>query len=314
MENKDCKEIEKLSGGNPKVPQPGRVKEDQLVDPYGDQNRGIVRIEKRPNESEQEFHTLQEHHNANHALYYFSMITDGIIRGRTTGDDSEKIRRIKEHMMTLREFISEDKAELRTVINSLLERLEKSSPIQRKQFAKFIYKNWSLILSFAEAYGHHERCFPKAKYQKLRDIVLGTCYLKLWWWELRLGKLVKSSRHFIKSVFTKYVAREDKSELLFKAFFNNKMTVAIHILTFPQIKREPIVVERTINSIDDIFHHFCPQDSRLVGLFEELIALLKKYPGITEEDSQRGIGIAEELLKVFDSRLTPDRKKGENNG
>jgi len=314
MKKKDCKEIEKLSEGNLEAPQPGRAKEGQLMDHYGDQNRGIVRIEKGANESEQEFYTLQEHHNANHALYYFSMITEGVLRGRTTGDDCEKIRRIKEHMMTLREFISEDKAELRTVINSLLERLEKSSPVQRKQFAEFVYKNWSLILPFAEAYGHHERCFPKAKYQKLRDIVLGTCYFKLWWWELRLGKLVKSSRHFIKSEFTKYVVRKDKSELVFKAFFNNKMTVAIHILTFPQIKREPIVVERIINSINDIFHHFCPQDSRLAGLFEELIALLKKYPGITEKDSQRGIGIVEELLKAFGSRVTPDRKKGENNG
>ena len=92
------------------------------------------------------------------------------------------------------------------------------------------------------------------------------------------------------------------------------MTVAIHILAFPPIKRDPIVVERAINSIDDIFHHFCPQDSRLVGLFEEFIALLKKYPDITEKDSRRGIDIAEALLKAFDCRVTSDRKKGEDNG
>ncbi len=199
MENKDRKEIEKLSKRDLEVSQAGRTKEGQLVDPYEGQNRGIVRIEKEANESEQEFYTLQEHHNANHALYYFSIITDSMLRGITTGNDREKIQRIKEHMMTLREFISEDKVELKRVVNSLLERLEKFSPVQRKEFAKSIYKNWSLILSFAEAYGHHDRCFSEDKYQKLQDVVLGRCYFKIWWWKLTTRKLVKSFRHFLKN-------------------------------------------------------------------------------------------------------------------
>ena len=283
-------------------------KEGQPVDPYGDQNGGIVRIERGANESEQEFHSLQEHHNANHALYYFSMITDGVVRGRTTGDDGEKIRRIREHMMTLREFIREDKAELKSVVNLLLERLEKFRPVQRKQFARFVYKNWSLILSFAEAYGHHERCFPRDKYEKLRDIVSGKCYLRSWWWELRWTKLVKSADHFIKSHLAQVNAKNNRSADLFKAFFNNKMQAAIHILANPRRKREPAVSAQIVNSISDIFHHFCPKDSRLEGFFEEFIAILKKFPDLTEGESQRGINIAEALLKSFDCRATLDKQ------
>jgi len=143
---------------------------------------------------------------------------------------------------------------------------------------------------------------------------LGTCCFKLWWWKLRFQKLIKSSRDFIKSQLSKSIIKEDKSAALFKAFFNNKMAVVIHILTFPRIKREPAIVERTIYSIEDIFHHFCPKDSRLVGLFEGLIVLLKKCPDLTEKDSQRGLAIAEELLRAFAFRVTSSKKKEEDNG
>lgn len=307
METKDRKEIKKLLENNPESLHP-----DRPADPYSDQTAGIVRIQRRANESEEEFHTLQEQHNANHALYYFSMITDGIVRGKTTGDDREKIRRIKEHMMTLREFVSEDKAELKAVINSLLERLEKSSPVRRKQFAKFIYENWSLILPFAEAYGHQERCFPKVKYHRLRDIVLGRCYFKLWWWELRFTRLVKSLRHSINSPLSKLPLKEDRSSALFNAFLNNKMTIVIQILTSPKVKGEPAIIERAIHSIEDIFHHFCPKDNRLADLFEELIALLKKCPDLTEEDSRKGSNIVEELLKAFGCRPKVRDSDGKN--
>jgi hypothetical protein len=239
------------------------------------------------------------------------MITDGIVRGRTTGDDLEKIRRVKEHMMTLREFISEDKAELKAVVNALLERLEKSFPVRRREFANFIYKNWPLILPFAEAYGHKERCFSEAKYQKLRDIVLGTCYFKAWWWELRWTRLIKSTKHFLKSLHAKFNARNVKAADLIEALFNNKMAVVNTILTLPKAKREPAMVERTIHSIEDIFHHLCPKDSRLQSLFEELLGVLKKYPELTAEDCQRGKKIAEELVKAFNGKTA---ETGETNG
>lgn len=309
METKDRKKTKKLLEENLHGASPNKATEPS--DPYEDQTKGIVRIHRAANESDEEYHTLQEHHNANHALYYFSMITDGIVRGRTTGDDQEKIRRVKEHMMTLREFIGEDKAGVRTAVNSLLERFEKSSPVRRREFAKFIYENWSLILPFAEAYGHKERCFSEAKYQKLRDIVSGSCYIKAWWWELRWTRLVKSVKHFLKPILAKFNEKNEKAEKLVTAFFNNKMAVVNSILTLPKAKREPALVERTIHSIEDIFHHLCPKDDRLQNLFEELISILKKYPELTEEDCQKGKRIADELVKSFNGKAL---NAGETNG
>ena len=280
METKDCNNIEKISKRNHELLCPKGTDVGELKDPYADPDRGIVRIEREAQESEEEFHTHQEHHNANHALYYFSMITEGIVRGRTTGNDGEKTRRIREHLMTLREFIGEEKAGLKEAISRLLERLEVFRPVQRRSLARFIYENWPLILTLARAYGHDERCFPEDKYRKLRDVVLGVC------------------------------AKEVSPLRLIKAFFNNKMTAAVLLLACPGIQRNPALVERMIYSLEDIFHHFCPGDRRLEGLFEELIAILKKCPDLTEEDSRRGIRIAGELPKAFDGKAPREAPGG----
>lgn len=72
---------------------------------YIRQKGGIVRVMRESFESEDEFQTVQEQHNANHALYYLSIITDAIIRGRASGNDGEKIKRTKEHMRNLYEFL-----------------------------------------------------------------------------------------------------------------------------------------------------------------------------------------------------------------
>jgi len=172
MKMRDHKNKEKISKYdlNPNLHE--GVSDEGMQSLYLDQKDGIVRIVRNTHESEEEFHTMQEQHNANHALNYFNMISESAIRGRSTGNDCEKIRRTREHIMNLREFIGEDKAGLKDVLNILLRELEKFCPIKKKQFAFFIYKNWDLILSFAEAYGHHDRCFPKDKYEKLQDVVL----------------------------------------------------------------------------------------------------------------------------------------------
>ena len=126
-----------------------------------DQKGGIVKVTRDSFESEKEFHTIQEQHNAHHALYYFSMITDSMIRGRSTGNDCEKIRRIIEHMMNLREYVSDNRIQLKNTIAALLKELRKFCPTQRKQFAGFVHRNWTLLYSFAEAYGYQDRCFSK---------------------------------------------------------------------------------------------------------------------------------------------------------
>ena len=197
MKTKDRKGIKKISEYDLK----------KALIPYADQRDGIVRIERNSCESEEQFHTIQEQHNANHALYYFSMISDAVIRGRSTGNDCEKIRRIKEHMTNLREFVGEDKTGLQSVIKSLLEQLERFCPRERKEFVLFIYQNWELIHAFAEAYGHHDRCFPKDKYQKLKDVISGTYYFKLWWWKIRASKARICFQKWFEEVINPYQRR-----------------------------------------------------------------------------------------------------------
>jgi len=196
METKDRERKEKILNDDLKPIQPNGF--HKHISDYPGRNEGIIRIERSSRESEEEFQTMQEQHNANHALYYFSIISDAAVSGRSAGNDYEKIRRIIEHMTNLREFIDEDKAGLRAAINGLLEDLRKSCPMQRKQFAAFIYENWSRILTFAEAYGHHDRCFPKDKYQKLQDVVRGRCNFKLWWWKQAAKKSHLRIKKFIK--------------------------------------------------------------------------------------------------------------------
>ncbi len=198
-ETKDRKREENIFNNDLKTNRPSSATRRNLARDYSDQKEGIVRITRNSQEdSDGEFHTMQEQHNANHALYYFSIISDAAVSGRQTGNDCEKIRRIIEHMMSLREFISEDKVGLMEVVNALLEDLRKFCPVQRRQFAAFIYENWARIQIFAEAYGHHDRCFPKDKYQKLQDVVLGRCYFKPWWWKLKAKKLHLRFKKLIK--------------------------------------------------------------------------------------------------------------------
>jgi hypothetical protein len=197
---------EKLLNGNPAEEHAGKpdseasaTVESIAMNPKG----GIIKITRDTHESEQESYTIQEQHNAHHALYFFSMIADGVVYGRSTGDDGEKLKRIKEHMMNLREFIGGDKANLKAVVNLLLNEVERFSPGGRKQFARFIFTNWTLIHSFAEVYGYHERCFPDAKYEKLRDIVFGGCYFKSWWWKIRAQRLSLVFRKSLRQLASK---------------------------------------------------------------------------------------------------------------
>lgn len=188
METKDCIKNIKLSKYSLDASGLNNSAGEGVDPTYSDQKDGIVRLAKKLHQSDDGFRTIQEQHNANHALYYFSIIADSLIRGWSTGDDGAKIRRIKAHMMNLREFVGDDKAPLKMVINMLLERLDKFCLNQREQLALFIYENWPLIQSFAQAYGHHEKCFPEGKSKMIRDIVFGKHYFRLWWWKMKMRK------------------------------------------------------------------------------------------------------------------------------
>ena len=182
-ESKDFNNKNNISNKNLKESQPDSITLASSASDYSEQKGGIVKIAAGPLQSDQEFRTMQEMHNANHALYYFSLMTDSIIQGKTTGNDGEKVNRIREHLMNLREFISEDNLNLQAAVTLLLANLEKLNAVNRKQWIQFTHQNWLLILSLAEAYGHAERCFPDDKQRKICDIVHKKHYVSAWWWK-----------------------------------------------------------------------------------------------------------------------------------
>ncbi len=271
--------------------------------PQWDSNEvGILRIPVESGKTSEETQWMQEHHNSGHALWFLSMAVHNIINGKHIEDGPRKANTVLAHLSCLREFIRNEDPRLKIIIARFIETLLSEFPTNGTSWKHFIHTHWYLIRAFAEHYDQHEKCFNQAIYEKVSDVVYGRQYLRAWWWELTLRKLAKFSRHISKEKFSKYLTKEGRSTTPFKAFFNNKMQAAIHILASPQRKREPAVVTQIVNSIDDIFHHFCPKDSRLEGLFEQLIGILKKYPKLTDDDCQKGNNIAEELLKAFNSK------------
>lgn len=197
MERQDANQIENSSNRNP-----GRVQVCSVSIADNGLSDGIVRMVKEDfdGESTAKFYTAQEHHNANHALHYFNMLVDSIICGRDMGRDIQKLERIKEHMKCLREFVGEDRSGLQVVIRALLEEIEKFYQSEKKEFAPFIYNNWLFIRFFAAAYGHQDRCFSQEECRKIRDIVRGRFYLKLWWWKTILKKFRQRVKKIIRQV------------------------------------------------------------------------------------------------------------------
>lgn len=124
--------------------------------------------------------------------------------------------------------------------------------------------------------------------------------------QVKEEKVEKLSRFFMDYV-DEVPTMEGKIAVLFYGYFKNKMQIIAHTIAFAHIKREPVQLERTIQSLNDIFHHFGPQNGYHVDLFEELLGILRKVPNITEEECGRGLDIIEELFKIFDLSANFDK-------
>ena len=326
METKDHISEEKVNNKNLEIIQSQEAAEGGRLGNYADQGEGIVRIERNSAESEQEFRTMQEQHNANHALYYFSMIADAAIHGKRSGNDCEKIKRVKEHMRTLREFISEERNSVLKTINTLLQELEDFCPVQRKQFNAFIFKHWELIYAFAEAYGHHDRCFAKEKYQKLQDVVSGKYYFKAWWWKLIIPNLAKKLNpkclktvysHIIQNAaFTKIhisqrkakTADEKQTKYFFMSLFSNVACVMQLNITHRQgfLNGKSVYVESArdeiLHLLHFIKHHYPTTPATGNGLWDACDHLSKyfnEFPKVNEDDSRKALQQMDQLCDAI---------------
>lgn len=191
----DIKSKEKISNKNLNAFQPMF----KSLKGYEEQKNGILRIAPEAMDSAEEHRTMQEYHNANHSLYYFSMMVEGIIRGRVAGTVEEKVARLVAHMMSLREFIDE-KTGLNVVISGLLVKSQSGSIDTFHAMCRFIYENWEQICLFAEIYGQRDKCFSADKYKKVRDVATGRQFIRVWYWESRVNKFWMELKKLAKKV------------------------------------------------------------------------------------------------------------------
>ena len=325
METKDLVNKEKVSKYNLK----GEYRMSHPTEPvkdYEDQKNGIIKLLPSGHESTDEFHTAQEQHNANHALYYFSMISDSMVHGRTTGNDCEKIKRIREHMMNLREHIGDNKTKLKEAVNALLKELENFCPMQRREFAALICKNWSLIRTFAEAYGHHDRCFPEDKYQKLQDVISGKCYVKSWWWKLMIPKLTKKFNPkrlmagYDNAIRNAIIGRlhlnqkkvRSADEMQTKNFFMSLFSNVTCVMEFKITRRESYFNGKSVyeeSARDQILYllrfikHHYPTTPKtgdpLWSACDYLSGYFNNFPKVTEDNSRKALQQMDQLCEVI---------------
>ncbi|MDP3921727.1 MAG: hypothetical protein Q8R76_13090 [Candidatus Omnitrophota bacterium] len=161
---------------------------------------GIVRIvSKSP--LTPEIRTMQESHNANHALYYLSLMTYAITYGmRRDWSNQSKAERIVAHLSSLSEFICEEEIQLKETIENLIGLLTETTFATADDWGIFLYENWSLFETLSHKYSHDSNSFSDNKHEKLGDVIFGRKCAKIWWWKARTGKLGMRLKKFINEV------------------------------------------------------------------------------------------------------------------
>ena len=136
----------------------------------GEHENGILRVRNEFDISEEEKQTMQEHHNANHALWYFSTLVDAAVKEKENRLNEKKTQRITAHLKHLQAFIRESKTEIKVLVDEILKALEKENPQDFKSWIEFLAGHWQQIYDLAEHFGHHETCFPDASRVKIFEL------------------------------------------------------------------------------------------------------------------------------------------------
>ncbi|MSR77639.1 MAG: hypothetical protein EXS63_05375 [Candidatus Omnitrophica bacterium] len=158
------------------------------------EKEGILRVPLDLSKNQEENQRMREYHNANHALWYLTMIVHAITHDRPHQNTGQKTERILAHLSHLREFIQDPGLKHRLMIERIFDALLSETPKSHSQWTHFIYVNWNLIQNFAEHYGHREKCFPDLEYQKIADVVHHRQYFRRWWWKIQMDFLYRKIR------------------------------------------------------------------------------------------------------------------------
>ncbi|MDP3921085.1 MAG: hypothetical protein Q8R76_09825 [Candidatus Omnitrophota bacterium] len=138
----------------------------------------------------QRLQSMQEHHNANHALSYFSLIAHFALSGKEGWLDARKALRIIEHLSCLQEFVADEAQAHSRIIDRLIAVLRCDLPTNSKSWIRFFHRYRDLIQAFARYYCQ-ETCFPAGAFGKLSDLAIGRQYLRSWWWKMKVRRYIK---------------------------------------------------------------------------------------------------------------------------
>lgn len=165
------------------------------MDEYKDlEQEGILRVPIDATKGAEENRKMREHHNANHALWYLTMIVHAITHEKPYQNTKQKTERVLAHLSHLREFINDPTLQHKKMIESLFDFLLSEHPASHSQWTHFVYMHWNLIQNFADHYGHKKKCFPDSEYHKISDIVHHVQYFRKWWWDLKWEALYRKVR------------------------------------------------------------------------------------------------------------------------
>ena len=147
MRTKDRIIKEKIVNKNPSLD----ILREAAKGDYSHQREGMIRIVgNSQQDSDPAFHTMQEHHNANHALWYLTMIVHAITHDKPHQNTEQKTERVLAHLSHLREFIQDPSVKHRLMIDRIFDSLVSETPKTNSQWTHIIYVNWNLIQNFAE--------------------------------------------------------------------------------------------------------------------------------------------------------------------
>ncbi|MDD5218116.1 MAG: hypothetical protein PHN49_07490 [Candidatus Omnitrophica bacterium] len=157
---------------------------------------GLIRIVSASVPLNAEMRTMQESHNANHALYYLSLVLHSIIHPMKRDWSSQsKAQRIIAHLSCLYEFMSEEDCVLKIAVKSVMDRLSQEPLDCAELWARFLYEHWNALEVISGKYSLDHACFCHDQYQKLEDIIYRRHYVKIWWWH---GRVLKGCRQMKK--------------------------------------------------------------------------------------------------------------------
>ncbi|MSR77650.1 MAG: hypothetical protein EXS63_05430 [Candidatus Omnitrophica bacterium] len=135
------------------------------------ESQSIILVPFDLTKNNEENRLTREHHNANHALWFLSMIIYSLQPSKLHVNIKPKTDRVVAHLTHLQEVLHSTAVEHREIVTDLLNEMHVEYPAIQAHWVNFIYTHWDLLQQFADYYGQKEKCFPQESHQKIAALM-----------------------------------------------------------------------------------------------------------------------------------------------